>query len=316
MDFMSDSADDTSARLPRGIRLFTPPPAGFDPMKASDRELLAHGYPARPDRERQADLYRHWLTMMSRPMSVITPQFDTSPGPRGGGQFRYADTVGNGWAGSEYIVADGGDPVTFVSGQWTVPAVVPPQGDHGLTVCATWIGIDNTGDAGDIVQAGTTQQVTYGDSPATFAWFQWYPASSSTISNLDVSPGDVMYCVICVYSSSEVAVHLLNTTTGTLASFVKDGSAENLSVTGHSAEWILESPLAESGDPTILTKFGDVYFDNCIAGTSGQDGPQTILGGNYAAIIMEGDDDDNIVNIAAPQPLNERAFKVQYVVPL
>lgn len=75
-----------------------------------------------------------------------------------------------------------------------------------------------------------------------------------------------MYCVICVYSSSEVAVHLLNTTTGTLASFVKDGSAENLSVTGHSAEWILESPLAESGDPTILTKFGDVYFDNCIAG--------------------------------------------------
>jgi hypothetical protein len=308
--------DATASSQPAGIRLFTPPPAGFDPVRASDRELLAHGYPARPDRQRQPELHRHWTAMLSRPMTVITPRFEVMPGRLGGRRLRYADTVGTGWAGTSVITPAGGDPVTFVSGQWTVPAVVPPQGDHGLSACATWIGIDGNGeDSPDILQTGTTQQITYGDSQDTFAWFEWFPAAACTISNLDVSPGDVMYGLICVYTSTEAAVYLGNMTTGKLVSFIKDGSSEGLSVTGASVEWILECPQEENGDFTILTKFGDVYFDNCIAGTNGSDGLQIVLGGNAFGLTMLGNDDGNIVDIAAPLSLNDRAFKVQYVVP-
>jgi hypothetical protein len=36
--------------LPGGVtvRTFSAPPDGFDPIKADDRALLAHGYPSRP----------------------------------------------------------------------------------------------------------------------------------------------------------------------------------------------------------------------------------------------------------------------------
>ena len=52
--------------------------------------------------------------------------------------------------------------------------------------------------------------------PGSFAWFEWFPAAACTISNLNVSPGDVMYGLICVYTSTEAAVYLGNMTTGEL----------------------------------------------------------------------------------------------------
>jgi hypothetical protein len=309
---------DPSARPSAGLRLFTPPPEGFDPLAASDRELLAHGYPARPDPQRQPGLHEHWTTMLSRPLTVIRPEFAPLPDRRHGGRrVRYADTVGTGWSGTSIFPPAGG-AVTFVSGQWTVPAVVPPAGDHGVSSCATWVGIDGNGeDSPDIVQTGTTQAITYGQSQDTFAWFEWFPAFPVMVSNLAVSPGDVMYALICVYTSTEVAVYLGNLTTGVLASFIQVGSTYGgLTVTGASAEWILECPEDDTGGFSILTKFGDVYFDNCIAGTSGADGETVVLGGSGAAqLVMLGNDDEAIVSIAAPVPLNERAFKVQYVVP-
>jgi hypothetical protein len=316
---MPDNAEAAAARRPPGIRLFTPPPAGFDPVRATDRELLAHGYPARPDPERQPELHKHWNAMLSRPITVIRPEFDEAPPGLGGKRLSYADTEGTGWAGSQFVVADGGDPVQFVTGQWTVPAVAVPEGDHGTSMCATWIGIDGgpfSGADGFIVQTGTTQQITYGDSTSTFAWFQWLPAPPSTLTNLAVSPGDVMYGLICIDTSAEVRIYLGNMTTGQLVSFVKDGSSEGLSVEGQSAEWILECPRdLKSGDFELLTKFGDIYFDDCLAGTNGPDGPQTVLGGGYANLIMQGTADGNFFPIAAPLSLNDRAFKVRYVVP-
>ncbi|HEY2795192.1 MAG TPA: G1 family glutamic endopeptidase [Micromonosporaceae bacterium] len=220
-----------------------------------------------------------------------------------------------GWAGS-IVNSDDGDPVTFVSGQWTVPDVVPPPGDHGLSACATWIGIDDLGsDSGDILQTGTTQQVTYGHAPTTFAWFEWFPEDPVTVTNLSVRPGDVMYALICVYSPVEAAVYLGNTTTGQLVSFIKD-APENISLSGQTAEWVLECPQFEDGSFAILTKFGDVYFDNCIAGTSGRDPLQIVLAGTGTPLVMQGEiDGGNPVDIASPVPLNDRAFKVQYVAP-
>ena len=310
---------DAAVRRAMGIRLFMPAPAGFDPVRASARELLAYGYPGRPDPERQPELHRLWTSTFARPISAITPQFALTTRRPARTRLRYADTVGSGWSGSLYAVPAGGDPVTYVSGQWTVPAVVPPPGDHGLSACATWIGIDSAGStssdlSSDILQAGTTQEVTYGQSPATWAWCQWFPQDPVTVTNLAVVPGDVMYCVICVYSPTEAAVYLGNQTTGQLASFIKD-APPNVTVTGSTAEWILESPQLSAGGFTILTKFGDVYFDNCIAGTNGPDGPQTVLGGGDASLIMVGDDDGTFVDIATPLTLSDRAFKVQYVAP-
>jgi hypothetical protein len=76
-----------------------------------------------------------------------------------------------------------------------------------------------------------------------------------------------MYCVICVYNNKATAVYLVNLTTGALVSFVKTAS-EEVELAGNCVEWILECPqLLSTGHFMELTQVGEVYFDNCIAGT-------------------------------------------------
>jgi len=43
------SAEQAALHDQLGVKLFTPPPADFNPLTASDRELLVHGFPNRPD---------------------------------------------------------------------------------------------------------------------------------------------------------------------------------------------------------------------------------------------------------------------------
>src|SRR4029078_3864213 len=101
-------------------------------------------------------------------------------------------------------------------------------------ICGGWIGSDGASgdpyrdDSTDILQAGTTQMIYttehwYGDSTDyySFVWFECYRAPPVEITNLRVSPGDSMYCVICVYSPTEAGIHLLNVTTGLGVSFTK-----------------------------------------------------------------------------------------------
>jgi hypothetical protein len=42
-----------------GVRLFAPSPKDFDPIEASDRDLLVHGYPPRPDSSVHPELHDH-----------------------------------------------------------------------------------------------------------------------------------------------------------------------------------------------------------------------------------------------------------------
>src|ERR1700733_2011520 len=83
-----------------GVRLFKRAPKGFDPIKARARELLAYGYPARPDVNLHPQLHKLWTEMISRPMQFIDPKFavmaDKGHGPRP----TYALPAGLGWCGS------------------------------------------------------------------------------------------------------------------------------------------------------------------------------------------------------------------------
>jgi Peptidase A4 family len=74
-----------------------------------------------------------------------------------------------------------------------------------------------------------------------------------------------MYGVICVYSATSAGIHLLNVTTGAGRSFTVPVDADVLSA--GTAWWMLEVPNFEAG-PSRLPRYGDVYFDNCIAETS------------------------------------------------
>ncbi len=52
------------------------PPAGFDPLAASQDELKELGFPTRPDPVRQRAAYRFWRTMFARPMQFEAFRFE------------------------------------------------------------------------------------------------------------------------------------------------------------------------------------------------------------------------------------------------
>jgi hypothetical protein len=60
------SAEQAALQDQLGVKLFTPPPARFNPLTASDRELLVHGFPSRPDTRTQPEMAARWQEMMSR----------------------------------------------------------------------------------------------------------------------------------------------------------------------------------------------------------------------------------------------------------
>jgi hypothetical protein len=251
-------------------RQFPPAPEGFVPAEASDNELMAYGFPPRPDSDVHPELAEHWKQLMSRPMSAVPPQFAPMPGAVGEPPQAREATVGQGWAGSCVSPTAEGDTIAFVMGQWTVPHVVDPGARQDRNACATWIGIDKYP---DILQAGTTQSVhrldePYGPGRSTFAWHQWwFREPPRPITTLTVSPGDTMFCMISVRSSVEADVFMLNATTDTYTAFPKKAPA-GTSLVGDFAEWVLESP--SDGSLGDLPKYGEVYFDWCVARTLGE----------------------------------------------
>lgn len=281
-----------------GVRLFRPAPQGFEPLRATDRELLVHGYPARPAKDVHPELHDRWLRMMSRPMNVIVPQFalrtDRWHGPRA----TIANDTSTNWSGSVAFAA-AGDSVTWVAGQWTVPDVVSPG--SGSFYSSAWVGIDGDG-SNDVLQAGTEQEVAGGHH--TYVWWEWYPDYEVQISNFGVSPGDVVYCAICVHSSTEAGFYLTNLTTGTATSFTKTAPS-GTALTGNCAEWIVEAPTV-GGSQAALVKYGDVYFDECVAGTKKG---ALLHAGTGTPISMV---DSSNKTISTPTFENHELIKLQY----
>jgi hypothetical protein len=120
-----------------------------------------------------------------------------------------------------------------------------------------------------VLQAGTETQITkfwIFTSTQVYAWWEWFPAGEVKISNLPVSPGDVMYCLICADSTSHATVSFSNQSTGVGTRFdITPPSGTTL--TGNVAEWIVERPTV-NGSVANLTDYAACYFDECIAGGS------------------------------------------------
>src|SRR5271156_1740783 len=60
----SEAQRDNPHRIPTslpGVTAYAPPPAGFDPVKATDEELADWGFPPRPDQTLFPEEYANWV---------------------------------------------------------------------------------------------------------------------------------------------------------------------------------------------------------------------------------------------------------------
>lgn len=180
------------------FKIFRLPAEGFDPRKASERELLLHGIPKRPDEVIHPKLTLLWDRVAERRTRFVTPEFRQIEGFRrskvenrqtlrdtiplkirpyfdswskllvesGISLMRFLPETSTNWCGA-YVNRPATETLNTVTGQWTVPSVSPPPSawngknwTDGQYTCVVWVGIDGTQGTNDVLQAGTLSRVT------------------------------------------------------------------------------------------------------------------------------------------------------------
>jgi len=272
------------------VRTFQSPPPGFNPLQAEDRELIRYGFPSRPVGD--ARMLQRWEKVLSRPIRVIQPAFRAVTYKRRRLPQRTASSTHGTestdiWSGA-VVHAPAGDRFQWVEGTFTVPNAYPPvHAQDGVWYSASaWVGIDGIDGSGDVLQAGCDSDVmTQGGSVhrQLNPWWKWYPAGSYWISNLAISQGDTVNCLICVQANSttQATIFLYNVTSGVGASFQATAPV-GTTLQGNSAEWVIERLEIDTNTPE-LARYGDVYFDEANAGTVNR---VTLQGGSGNVIQM------------------------------
>lgn len=114
------------------------PPAGFDPLTASQDELAKYGIVPRPDRKSDPVSFRHWLRIFAPPMTFVAPKlreeramFRLNPitpnkHAAAASTSRY-DTSRN-WSGA-YVVPTDDTMFVLVAGLWAIPDVALPPAE-------------------------------------------------------------------------------------------------------------------------------------------------------------------------------------------
>lgn len=211
------------------VRLFPPPPKGFDPFTATVEDLKRHGLPLRPD---TATAATDALTPASLPLDPI-------------------DSCG-------YNLLSTGPTIGTLFITWTVPDLeyVPsPLGDPNQF--HTFVGLG-------LLDVHVNMTVDSSHNVTCRLW-----ASGVGDINLPVRPGDVMSGSLCLETNPQgtAAYFLANETTGQTMNFVADtGFPPAVAVNaGVSRSGNPDQPP----DFNPLARFGAVYFDEISVFTSG-----------------------------------------------
>jgi hypothetical protein len=239
------------------------PPAGFNPLAASDTELAQWGLPPRPSAS-DAKAYARWTRMVTS--TRITPQLKFTNiyhGPAKGLKTGLP-TVSNAsaatsenWSGFVVSEANG----TFAHNnseallEYTIPAIAPGSGSCGSATWASsqWAGFDGW-TSGDVLQAGT--ETNCGNSD--YAWYEWYPFAETELS-LAVGAGDFMELDVYYTTTSPYGHAFLLNEVSHQSTLVGFNPPSGTVYEGNSAEWIVERPEI-GGSLTDLPNYANMIL--------------------------------------------------------
>jgi hypothetical protein len=311
-----------------GARTFPAPPAGFNPLAASDAALRTYGFPPRPDPFRARKHYAAWSHLVAGAKIPIVPHLRTLPvrhrpmipaTPNTASVVTHpSQTYSTNWAGLALLgpaTSFGTNSFYAMWGQWNVPI-----GEQQYNTCtggteysATWVGMDGSpGKSSDVVQAGTESDaycaggVTY---PNYYAWYEWYPAYTQQIDNFPISPGQDISVEVTVSGPTSAAIFMTNQTTNQFVAIGFDAPA-GTNFVGNSAEWVVERPEINNKLGTLanyVTQFIadtvvliDPAHDTALFGGAGGDGT------TVTDITML----ENGASISVPTPIGIDAVQV------
>jgi hypothetical protein len=285
---------DALADLRKRTTFLPLPQPGFNPLKASAEELRYFGFPvpddyppgspgniARlkfltgPERDTPVKFVRAVSDEAAYPeyLATVSLVVPGHPWPTGGS---------NNWSGG-YVTPRGGDNLTLVEANWTVPAVAAPTGGVDPEYyCSTWIGLDGQRSYRDstLPQTGTMQVFTGATGVTTYsAWYQWWakgPPMPWHPLALPVAAGDEVYASLTVLNPTTVRFNIKNVTLGVVLGAFDVATPTAALVSGATAEWIMERPTplqgGDSWTPYPLPAYQDFSFTGCRAESTAPDG--------------------------------------------
>jgi len=305
-----------------GVQAFAAPPKSFNPLTATNRELLNYGLPQRPDQAADPKAYQHWekamLAIKTHGTDVkAQPYSSVSMRPAGNGQAAGTPDAsgvtfynsGN-WSGIANTNTNRVWKTTTsfdeVVSYWNVPVANHPFGNipcsYGPWFEVTWNGIDGFNN-GDVVQGGSAEYWDDGGCGGPvqyYGWVEWYPSYSILAiycgSNpCPVGPGDdfvaVTYGAPGTSTQSVFVEDITQQWSGTFSLPYVTGPG----LVGSSAEYIVERPCCNGSN---LFPLGNYVFEFMgynyafdVAGTLFYPGSTSL---HTAVITMLGDDGSSI----------------------
>ena len=262
-----------------GATTIEAPPAGFDPITASDEELQYHGFPPRPDQNATPKAYDTWVKAMQHSKVRIVPNLEQTTifhGPakqakavavpaavnRASAAPGKASNTGYSYNWSGYVdlsgaISYGSSSYYVVQNEYVVPVAEQAFGacTGGWDWGSAWNGIDGW-KSPDVLQAGIEfDAFCSGTVRSSFysAWYEWYPNGEVRFGGFPITPGDDIFVDVWHTSSTQGYAYLMNYNTGQVVEVGFTAPAGTYLV-GNSAEWIVERPSV-AGSLTNLTSY-------------------------------------------------------------
>jgi len=206
--------------FPNGMSIHTyeSPPAKFNPLTASNRQLLKYGFPTRPDPKKEPELYKLWKSAVSNNLTLVPPTFILKETHKLIGENIEAGTSAN-WSGSVVSVPNVGNSFQWIMGRWTIPNYIqPPRPENRQQeAVSVWIGIDDTLRVG-IEWGWLWPQPSQGPlvniEPAWLnitVWWEWQYEDDiyrQDLKTFPAGPGDVIWGALCVNSNTSATIGL------------------------------------------------------------------------------------------------------------
>lgn len=285
----NESLPSSSTVLANGLQVvhfgnitFYVPPAGFDPLTASQSQLAAYHIPLPPG-DTSSPAYQQWTNMMSHskqflaPTSVISIDRSTvgvkatnNSSQPSGAPSSTLQTYYN-WSGLESDITG----YKGIIGQWNMPWAGDPQGDEPA-YSSSWVGLGGV-HQDILVQAGTESDILSGGAGQYYMWIEGFNTATGNGQQEEISnagwkpqPGDQFYVKLTYFpasgsSSAYADFYMLDVTQNK----TYDGSVTVSSGTNpESAEWITERTAEPDGsgkseDPH-LAGFGTIDWTECL----------------------------------------------------
>jgi hypothetical protein len=270
-----------------GATTIVQPPAGFNPLAASDEELAYNGFPPRPNQNTEPKAFATWAKAMQHSKSRVMPTLQETSIFHGPAKQAKANGVTSAavannvslsnqpsntsysynWSG--YVDFSGATSYGAKSYYFLVNDFTVPVAEQAFGACtggwdwgSAWNGIDGWGSS-DVLQAGIEfDAYCSGGVRSSYysAWYEWYPYSEVRIGGFPIAPGDDIFVEVWNTSSTAGHAYLVNYNNNQSVN-ISFGAYPGYPLVGNSAEWVVERPSV-GGSLTNLTNYiMDPFWD-------------------------------------------------------